>query len=178
MIAQRPVVVLTCRVHPGETNASWVMQGLLWWLTSAHAKAAAIRQRAVFKIVPVLNPDGGEGARMRRHTRTHTHTRWFVVAVVAGNYRCNLTGMDLNRFWDNPHAEYHPTVVATKVHHTPPPPPPPPSLHLHLCFVQNLIRQITTWRRTALYCDFHGHSTMPDFALYGCSPETAILQPR
>lgn len=33
-------VVITARVHPGETNSSWIMQGLLDFLTSecTHAK--------------------------------------------------------------------------------------------------------------------------------------------
>lgn len=26
-IAQRPYIVLTCRVHPGESNSSWIMKG-------------------------------------------------------------------------------------------------------------------------------------------------------
>jgi murein tripeptide amidase MpaA len=68
---------LSARVHPGESNASWMMQGLLDFLVSAHPKAVQLRQRIVFKIVPMLNPDG----------------------VVAGNNRCSLSGQDLNRHW-------------------------------------------------------------------------------
>ena len=30
--------------------------------------------------------------------------------VVVGNYRCSLAGVDLNRVWDKPQREVHPTV--------------------------------------------------------------------
>lgn len=68
-------VVVTARVHPGETNSSWMMKGLLDYLTSNAADAKLLRDMFIFKIVPMLNPDG----------------------VVVGNYRCSLAGRDLNR---------------------------------------------------------------------------------
>jgi len=37
-----------------------------------------LRTKFIFKIVPMLNPDG----------------------VIHGNYRANLAGIDLNRIWD------------------------------------------------------------------------------
>jgi murein tripeptide amidase MpaA len=46
----------------------------------------------VFKVVPMLNPDG----------------------VVNGNYRTSLAGADLNRRWDHPHPSLHPTIHAAK----------------------------------------------------------------
>ena len=67
--------MITARVHPGESNASWMMKGLLDFLTSAHPDAKLLREMFVFKIVPMLNPDG----------------------VIIGNYRCSLAGRDLNR---------------------------------------------------------------------------------
>lgn len=42
----------------------------------------------VFKIVPMLNPDG----------------------VVVGNYRCSLAGRDLNRNYKNTLKDAYPTV--------------------------------------------------------------------
>ncbi|CAH3186518.1 unnamed protein product [Porites lobata] len=68
-------VVVTARVHPGETNSSWMMKGLLDYLTSNAADAKLLRDTFIFKIVPMLNPDG----------------------VIVGNYRCSLAGRDLNR---------------------------------------------------------------------------------
>jgi hypothetical protein len=116
-IAARQAVVLTARVHPGETNSSWMMQGILNFLlqaapssitpssfnsstgapadsllSSPAAVAAFLRRRFVFFLVPVLNPDG----------------------VVNGNYRCSLAGVDLNRGWTNPDPETQPTIFATK----------------------------------------------------------------
>ncbi|KAL4642037.1 cytosolic carboxypeptidase 2-like isoform X1 [Arapaima gigas] len=75
--AGRPkrAVVVTARVHPGETCSSWVMEGLLDFLLSDSPDARLLRDTFVFKVVPMLNPDG----------------------VVVGNYRCSLAGRDLNR---------------------------------------------------------------------------------
>lgn len=46
------------RVHPGESNASWVVKGLIDYLTGSSAEAQMLRRQFVFKIVPMLNPDG------------------------------------------------------------------------------------------------------------------------
>jgi murein tripeptide amidase MpaA len=67
-------------VHPGETNASFIMEGFLEFIVSNDREAKALRDTYVFKIVPMLNPDG----------------------VIAGNYRCSLAGLDLNRQWMQP----------------------------------------------------------------------------
>jgi hypothetical protein len=74
----RKIVILTARVHPGETNSSWVIQGVLEFLLSNDPKAIYLRKSCIFKIVPMINPDG----------------------VILGNYRCNSTGYDLNRHWN------------------------------------------------------------------------------
>ncbi|KAG5177403.1 hypothetical protein JKP88DRAFT_158854, partial [Tribonema minus] len=87
-LARRPAVVLTARVHPGESNASWIMDGLLRFLTGAHPAAAALRERFVFKVIPMLNPDG----------------------VINGNHRASLAGCDLNRRWAAPKAHLHPEI--------------------------------------------------------------------
>lgn len=51
-------IVISARVHPGESNASWIMRGFLNHLTSDHPNAMALREKFVFKIIPMLNPDG------------------------------------------------------------------------------------------------------------------------
>jgi len=43
--------------------------------------------------VAMLNPDG----------------------VIVGNYRCNLSGVDLNRQWIDPAKKLHPTIFNTKL---------------------------------------------------------------
>lgn len=40
----------TARVHPGETNASWMMKGALQQLLSSDAAASQLRERFVFKV--------------------------------------------------------------------------------------------------------------------------------
>ncbi|CAB1321578.1 unnamed protein product [Coregonus sp. 'balchen'] len=54
----RPLVFLSARVHPGETNASWVMKGTLEFLMGSSPLAHSLREAYIFKIVPMLNPDG------------------------------------------------------------------------------------------------------------------------
>mmetsp|Transcript_9796 Transcript_9796/g.28021 ORF Transcript_9796/g.28021 Transcript_9796/m.28021 type:complete len:662 (-) Transcript_9796:200-2185(-) len=88
----REYIVITARVHPGESNSSWVMKGMIDFLTSQHPTARSMRQSFIFKIVPCLNPDG----------------------VINGNYRCGMGGVDLNRTWDKPDKTRHPTVWHTR----------------------------------------------------------------
>ncbi|KAK0142579.1 Cytosolic carboxypeptidase 4 [Merluccius polli] len=57
-LRNRPCIVLTARVHPGESNASWVMRGTLGFLCSRDPVAQSLRETFVFKIIPMLNPDG------------------------------------------------------------------------------------------------------------------------
>ena len=52
-----------------------MMKGVIDLLTSRTKEADVLRQNFVFKIIPMLNPDG----------------------VIYGNYRCGLAGVDLNR---------------------------------------------------------------------------------
>jgi len=88
----KPCIVLSARVHPGETNASWIMKGCIDFLTSADSVAAKLREEFMFKVIPMMNPDG----------------------VIIGNYRTGLAGSDLNRRWGNPDENLHPTVFFMK----------------------------------------------------------------
>ncbi len=85
-------VVITSRVHPGETNASVIMEQIIEYLTGPSLESKLLRDNFIFKIVPMLNPDG----------------------VINGNYRCNLAGVDLNRVWIDPSKKLHPTIFNTK----------------------------------------------------------------
>jgi murein tripeptide amidase MpaA len=51
-----------------------------------------MRNEMVFKIVPMLNPDG----------------------VIHGNYRASVAGVDLNRYWSDPSKQICPEIYATK----------------------------------------------------------------
>lgn len=57
-IAERKAVILSSRVHPGESNASFIMEGMLEFLVSDIPAARRLRELFVFKIIPMLNPDG------------------------------------------------------------------------------------------------------------------------
>lgn len=89
---KRKIVIITARVHPGETPSSFVCQGLIDFLLSDHPVAQCLRERVTFKIIPMLNPDG----------------------VFVGNYRTSLLGTDLNRCWHETSPLAHPTLHATK----------------------------------------------------------------
>ncbi|KAG5275527.1 hypothetical protein AALO_G00121320 [Alosa alosa] len=89
---EKKVVFLTARVHPGESPASFICQGFIDFLVSEHPVAQILRDHVVFKVVPMLNPDG----------------------VYLGNYRCSLMGFDLNRHWQEPSPWAHPTLHAVK----------------------------------------------------------------
>ena len=46
---QKKLVIVSARVHPGETNASWMMKGLLHYVTG-QAEAAKVKlSKACFK---------------------------------------------------------------------------------------------------------------------------------
>mmetsp|Transcript_88758 Transcript_88758/g.153688 ORF Transcript_88758/g.153688 Transcript_88758/m.153688 type:complete len:978 (+) Transcript_88758:148-3081(+) len=88
----RPLVFVSARVHPGETPAQFVFWGLFRFLLSDDPRAVELRNRFVFKLVPMLNPDG----------------------VARGHYRTNSQGLNLNRYYDNPTREEHEGVWAAK----------------------------------------------------------------
>lgn len=81
------------RQHPGETMASWWMEGAVArLLDDSDPVARRLRQRATFHIVPNMNPDGSR----RGHLRT------------------NAAGVNLNREWHAPSAEKSPEVLAVR----------------------------------------------------------------
>jgi hypothetical protein len=149
-VALRPYIVLSARVHPGESNGSWALRGAVDFLTSSAPAAAELRRRAVFKVVPMLNPDG----------------------VLNGNHRTGLAGVDLNRHWAAPRIDTAPTIwhlralimalqqraaaVAAAAAATPPPPlEQSPALPLAAAPV-------------LMFCDFHGHSRRRNGFTFGC----------
>ncbi|CAM9963478.1 unnamed protein product, partial [Phaeothamnion confervicola] len=48
--AKRRCIVISARVHPGETPASWMMEGMLKFLTGDSPEAALLRSMFVFKV--------------------------------------------------------------------------------------------------------------------------------
>jgi murein tripeptide amidase MpaA len=81
---------VVARQHPGETMAEWLVDGLLARLLDHEDPVArALLQRAVFYVVPNMNPDGS----------------------VRGNLRTNAAGANLNREWHAPTRERSPEVL-------------------------------------------------------------------
>lgn len=89
---RKKIVIITGRVHPGESNSSFMMEGLIRYLLGNSMQAKQLRKRIVFKIIPMINVDG----------------------VVAGNYRASFSGNDLNRNFKNQDLRVHPEVQAIK----------------------------------------------------------------
>jgi cytosolic carboxypeptidase protein 5 len=66
----KPTVFLTARVHPGETPASYVLNGILNFILNEKSEQAKIlRDRFVFKVIPILNPDGVYRGYYRHDTK-------------------------------------------------------------------------------------------------------------
>lgn len=92
-ISQRGVVLISARVHPGESNASYMCKGVIDYLLDPNNEQSQfLRDNFVWKIVPMLNPDG----------------------VVNGNHRCSLSGKDLNREFISPDRLLNPTIYHMK----------------------------------------------------------------
>ena len=90
---QKPTIFISSRVHPGETPASFVLSGIWKFLTNEkNPQSRVIRDMFVFKIVPMLNPDG----------------------VYRGYYRLDTLAQNLNRFYISPSPVRQPTIWAVK----------------------------------------------------------------
>lgn len=61
-------------------------------MTSVDMPANILRKNYVFKIIPMLNPDG----------------------VFHGNYRTDTRGTNLNRVYNNPSLIYHPSIYGAR----------------------------------------------------------------
>ena len=91
--SNKKTVFLSARVHPGETCSSFVINGFIrFLLNSTDLRAAALRSKYVFKLVPMLNPDG----------------------VFRGHYRTDTRGVNLNRVYLDPSPSLHPTIYSAK----------------------------------------------------------------
>ena len=90
-LSSKKAIIFTGRVHPGESNGSYVVQGVIEFLLSNDVAAQKLRKFFIFKIVPMLNPDG----------------------VIRGNFRMNFLGKDLNRMWDEPNENICPSIFSS-----------------------------------------------------------------
>ncbi|MSU62067.1 MAG: hypothetical protein EXS31_06675 [Pedosphaera sp.] len=76
--SQKKNVWLIARQHAWEAGTSFVMEGALRFVTSDDASAVELRDRVIFNFVPMMDPDG----------------------CVGGKVRFNANGYDVNRHWD------------------------------------------------------------------------------
>lgn len=106
-----------------------MMHGMIEYLLGPSQYATLLRQHFILYVVPMLNPDG----------------------VILGNYRCNLSGHDLNRAYPEPDSTLHPEI----------------------CTVKKLARELSASHRLALFLDMHGHSSKKGFFLYCCDESVA-----
>ena len=84
---------ITARQHPGETMAEWWMEGFLEALLDPESETAEqLLNKAVFHIVPNMNPDGS----------------------ARGHLRTNAAGINLNREWSAPTMEKSPEVYLVR----------------------------------------------------------------
>lgn len=81
------------RQHPGESMASWWMEGFLRRLLDPNDTASRLLlAHAVVHVVPHMNPDGSH----------------------LGHLRCNAAGANLNREWATPSAARSPEVLLVR----------------------------------------------------------------
>eukprot|EP00930_Biecheleria_cincta_P084603 TRINITY_DN74052_c0_g1_i1.p1 TRINITY_DN74052_c0_g1~~TRINITY_DN74052_c0_g1_i1.p1 ORF type:complete len:975 (+),score=123.84 TRINITY_DN74052_c0_g1_i1:137-3061(+) len=85
LFATRRIIFISARVHPGETPGQFACFGFINFILSNDPRAELLRQSFVFKIVPMLNPDG----------------------VALGHTRANSLGIDLNRCYTDPNPREH-----------------------------------------------------------------------
>jgi murein tripeptide amidase MpaA len=88
--ANKKVIWLMFRQHAWEAGSSWVELGAVQHLLSD--KGGFLRDEAIFKILPIADPDG----------------------VAAGRVRYNKNGYDLNRNWDLDDPKLMPEIAAQK----------------------------------------------------------------
>ncbi|KAJ9466975.1 Cytosolic carboxypeptidase 6 [Diplonema papillatum] len=79
---EKKIILISARVHPCETPASFVLEGVVDKLLNVHEdpEAAALMDAFIFRIVPCLNPDG----------------------IIRGHCRNDPFGRNLNRFYQSP----------------------------------------------------------------------------
>lgn len=88
---KKRVWIHTC-VHPSETTAFFVTEGLLDYLVSGEPMAERLLDALIFDVVPMANPDG----------------------VFRGNYRTNASSVNLEEQWASPYNSTVPEIVAMR----------------------------------------------------------------
>ena len=53
-LKRKSVILLSARVHPGEAPSSWIMRGILHFLTGDSQVAADLRDKFIFKVKTIF----------------------------------------------------------------------------------------------------------------------------
>ena len=89
----KEVIFISSRVHPGEVPAQHAFKGILNLLMDPlDLQARELRARYVFKLIPMLNPDG----------------------VFRGHFRMDQLGNNLNRYYMENDSLLQPSIFAAK----------------------------------------------------------------
>lgn len=89
--------MISARIHPSETHSSHILNGFIENLLSNSNESVELRKkyiykyfRLIFKIIPMMNPDG----------------------VILGNTRTSFAGKDLNRVYSDKINVVFPEIIA------------------------------------------------------------------
>jgi hypothetical protein len=89
----KPIIFITARVHPGETPSSFLMNGILKFLTNKiDPRSEILRNAFIFKIIPMINIDG----------------------VSRGYFRYDTNCLDMNRYYHKDNYKIQPEIFAIK----------------------------------------------------------------
>ena len=98
---EKNTVLITARVHPGEVQGSHVMNGIIKlllneyyiYLNNIYRKrewSRVLRKRFVFKLVPMLNPDGVYRGYFRLNTKSQNLNRFYIEPLEVYIYIYNI----------------------------------------------------------------------------------------
>ena len=70
--SEKKIILISCRIHPGETVSSYVLEGLISKILSESEKNYhSLLKRVIFKIIPMINPDGVVCGNFRTSNNFH-----------------------------------------------------------------------------------------------------------
>ena len=116
----KKTVIFTSRIHSGETPGNFIIESIINNLIN-NTKYKFLLNKFIFKIIPMINIDG----------------------VINGNYRYNIFGKDLNRYWNEPDKNLYPELIALK-------------------------NFFSVNKPIYFFCDFHGHAGISSCGVYSC----------
>jgi murein tripeptide amidase MpaA len=115
-------IVISARTHPGEVWSSFLMEEFINNILVYH-KTSPSKTR--YLLIPMLNPDG----------------------VIYGNFRCDFSGVDLNRAWSTPHKYTEPVIYQLK----------------------KILAKELEVKKAKYYIDLHSHSKNYNIFAYACA---------